>query len=288
MKPEEGRALLEKHFCYSAPEEDFYYDCGTMDDPDFYYDDGYFLLGDKVKTDNINFSFLFNWAPPEVKKYDIRVTVYWKVGYKNFRDHSKYRKFSCKCGILELCGNYNYYGDLASDDLHTHVQMVEKAREFFRKYKVMFAAAWSGRYWLIDGGIGTNSTFLERYFCMFCKSNVKPDFSKVHPWKKYLRTMQTFYAFIKCLLFTKKRHRRFAIRCFLKVKSIKPALIHPRKYRRLFVTRHFFTGKRKLMVLRSFARAHREGKYSHLPIELQKLAIFEDIVRQHNLFDMHD
>ncbi len=28
MEPEEGRALLEKHFCYSAPEEDFYYDCG--------------------------------------------------------------------------------------------------------------------------------------------------------------------------------------------------------------------------------------------------------------------
>ena len=287
MEPEEGRALLEKHFCYSAPEEDFYYDCGTMDDPDFYYDDGYFLLGDKVKTDNINFSFLFNWAPPEVKKYDIRVTIYWGVGYENFRERSKYRKFSCKCGIMELCGNYNYYGDLASDDLHTHVQMVEKAREFFRKYKVMFAAAWSGRYWLIDGGIGTDSTSLERYFCMFCKSNVKPDFSRVHPWK-YLRTMQTFYAFIKCLLFTKKRHRRFAIRYFLKVKSIKPALIHPRKYRRLFVTRHFFTGKRKLMILRSFARAHREGKYSHLPIELQKLAIFEDIVRRHNLFDMHD
>ena len=66
MKPEEGRALLEKHFCYSVPEEDFYYDCGTMDDPDFYYDDGYLLLGDEVKTDNINFSFLFNWAPPEV------------------------------------------------------------------------------------------------------------------------------------------------------------------------------------------------------------------------------
>ncbi len=42
------------------------------------------------------------------------------------------------------------------------------------------------------------------------------------------------------------------------------------------------------MVLRSFSRAHREGKYSHLPIELQKLAIFEDIVRRHNLFDMHD
>lgn len=203
MEPEEGRALLEKHFCYSAPEEDFYYDCGTMDDPDFYYDDGYFLLGDKVKTDNINFSFLFNWAPPEVKKYDIRVTVYWGVGYENFRERSKYRKFSCKCGIMELCGNYNYYGDLASDDLHTHVQMVEKAREFFRKYKVMFAAAWSGRYWLIDGGIGTDSTSLERYFCMFCKSNVKPDFSRVHPWK-YLRTMQTFYAFIKCLLFEKK------------------------------------------------------------------------------------
>ena len=203
MKPEEGRALLEKHFCYSAPEEDFYYDCGTMDDPDFYYDDGYFLLGDKVKTDNINFSFLFNWAPPEVKKYDIRVTVYWGVGYENFRGRSKYRKFSCKCGILELCGNYNYYGDLASDDLYTHVQMVEKAREFFRKYKVMFAAAWSGRYGLSGGGIGTNSTVLERYFCMFCKSNVKPDFSRVHPWK-YFWTMQTFYTFIKDLLFEKK------------------------------------------------------------------------------------
>lgn len=287
MKPEEGRAILEKHFCYSAPEEDFYYDCGTMDDPDFYYDDGYLLLGDEVKTDNINFSFLFNWAPPEVKKYGIRVTVYWEVGYKNFRGHSKYRKFSCKCGILELCGNYNYYGDLASDDLHTHVQMVEKAREFFRKYKVMFAAAWSGRYGLSGGGIGTNSTVLERYFCMFCKSRIKADFSRVHP-RKYFWTMQTFYTFIKDLLFEKQRHRQFTTRYFLAGKSIKSVLGHPRKYCRLFVDRYFLTGKRKLMVLRSFARAHREGKYSHLPIELQKLAIFEDIVRQHNLFDMHD
>ena len=263
MKPEEGRALLEKHFCYSAPEEDFYYDCGTMDDPDFYYDDGYFLLGDKLKTDNINFSFLFNWAPPEVKKYDIRVTVYWKVGYKNFRDHSKYRKFSCKCGILELCGNYNYYGDLASDDLHTHVQMVEKAREFFRKYKVMFAAAWTERYWL-----SMASSNLLDYFLME-------------------RSKYTFYYFVAKLLFSSNT---IIIRQWDPFYNFVEKLPFPKKrYGNLFRW-YYIAGKRrlKLIISRGFARAHREGKYSHLPIELQKLAIFEDIVRQHDLFDMHD
>ena len=265
MKPEEGRALLEKHFCYSAPKEDFYYSCDDIFDPYCYLDNNSaFARGDKVKTDDIDFSFLFNWAPPEVKKYDIRVTICWKRDYDNqAEDFFPYRKPSCKCGILELCGNYNYYGDLASDDLHTHVQMVEKAREFFRKYKVMFAAAWNERYWL-----SMASSNLLDYFLM--------------EYSEY-----TFYYFVAKLLFSSNT---IIIRQWDPFYNFVEKLPFPKKrYGNLFRW-YYIAGKRrlKLIISKGFARAHREGKYSHLPIEMQKLAIFEDIVRRHNLFDMHD
>ena len=86
------------------------------------------ILGKQVKTDNIHFSFYFSDKPGMNRV--IRVIIKWD------RDHL----FNPLDGYMEIHGKYDYvryeHGQDASEE------DISKARDFFTKYKVLFAAVW--------------------------------------------------------------------------------------------------------------------------------------------------
>ena len=86
------------------------------------------MLGRKVKIENINFSFYF--SKKSGMQHGIRVKIKWnRDSFRGTED-----------GYMDLHGQYDYveseYGASASEE------DISKARVFFMKYKVLFAAVW--------------------------------------------------------------------------------------------------------------------------------------------------
>ncbi len=86
------------------------------------------LVGKTVNTDVINFSFYF--SDKFVANHGIRVKIIWNRN-KMQGDNS---------GYLELHGDYKY--ESSNDSKKILNKEIEKARTFFQKYKILFAAVW--------------------------------------------------------------------------------------------------------------------------------------------------
>ena len=89
------------------------------------------LRGKQVKTDNIDFSFYF--SSKAGNSHSIRIKICW---------NRERMKDNCVDGYMELHGDYKYVNSPGCK-IPNNKQIVE-AREFFRKYKVLFAAVWEG------------------------------------------------------------------------------------------------------------------------------------------------
>ena len=86
------------------------------------------VIGRKVKIENINFSFYFSFKTG--MQHGIRVKIKWN------RDSFR----GAEDGYMDLHGQYDYvqseHGAAVSET------EISKARDFFMKYKVLFAAVW--------------------------------------------------------------------------------------------------------------------------------------------------
>ena len=86
------------------------------------------MLGRKVKIENINFSFYFSFKTG--MQHGIRVKIKWN------RDSLR----GAEDGYMDLHGQYDYvqseHGEAVSET------EISKTRDFFMKYKVLFAAVW--------------------------------------------------------------------------------------------------------------------------------------------------
>lgn len=86
------------------------------------------MLGRKVKIENINFSFYFSFKTG--MQHGIRVKIKWN------RDRFR----GAEDGYMDLHGQYDYvqseHGEVVSET------EISKAKAFFVKYKVLFAAVW--------------------------------------------------------------------------------------------------------------------------------------------------
>lgn len=100
------------------------------------------MVGRKVKTDDINFSFYF--SRKNSSRHGIRLKVFWDRQYIN----------DDKSGYIELHGNYNYSQD-PKQKYRPKAYMIDTLRYFVKKYKVLFAAVW-------ENALGEDS--LQDYF----------------------------------------------------------------------------------------------------------------------------
>ena len=86
------------------------------------------ITAEKVKSDNIDFSFYY--ATKVEMQYGIRVKIVW--------NHSRLTQLD----TLELHGKYGYNIRDPRKQNNVSAERLNKAREFFKKYKVLFAAVW--------------------------------------------------------------------------------------------------------------------------------------------------
>ena len=104
------------------------------------------VLGKNVKTDNIDFSFFFSSklrAP-----HGMRVKIIWN------RDSTKGGSID---GYFEMHGDYNYIA--SPDSKKIKEKYINYARDFLKKYKVLFAAVWEDQ---------LEESILQDYFCGHC------------------------------------------------------------------------------------------------------------------------
>ena len=87
------------------------------------------VRGNYVKTDNINFSFYF--SDKTECNHAIRAKIKWNPA----------KVSGTLDGYVELHGNYNYVQS-SSSDAHPSSKDIIVMQQFFRKYKVLFAAVW--------------------------------------------------------------------------------------------------------------------------------------------------
>ncbi len=99
------------------------------------------VTAEDMKTDKINFSFYF--SAERDFKHSIRVIILWGYTYLD-RDDVGYMKLDGEYEYFKICGNK----EISEEE-------IEAAREFFKKYKVLFAGAWKD---IIDVGE------VDRYF----------------------------------------------------------------------------------------------------------------------------
>lgn len=86
------------------------------------------IVGKYVKLDNVNFSFHFSSKDEVHDRHGIRVKICWN------REHLTNDK-----SVMYLHGNYNY---VPCKNSPADNNDINEAREFFKKYKVLFAAVW--------------------------------------------------------------------------------------------------------------------------------------------------
>lgn len=96
-----------------------------------------FVEGRRIETDHVDFSFYYNYNP-DFRFKDIVVKIYWE------RDtwHSSKDLEEIPSGWMHLSGDYKYEGESPSEDQEVSAKLLEQARAFFRKYKVLFIADW--------------------------------------------------------------------------------------------------------------------------------------------------
>ena len=86
------------------------------------------VLGERVKVEEINFSFFFS---ANTSQHSIWVKIVWNKE-KTIKQHF---------GFMELFGDYEYIKAKGSNE-HIAESDITAARNFFKKYKVIFAAVW--------------------------------------------------------------------------------------------------------------------------------------------------
>ena len=96
-----------------------------------------FVEGRRIETDHVDFSFYYNYNP-DFRFKNIVVKIYWE------RDtwHSSKELEEIPSGWMHLSGDYKYEGESPSEDREVSAKLLEQARAFFRKYKVLFIADW--------------------------------------------------------------------------------------------------------------------------------------------------
>lgn len=96
-----------------------------------------FVEGRRIETDHVDFSFYYNYNP-DFRFKNIVVKIYWE------RDtwHSSKELEEIPSGWMHLSGDYKYEGESPSEDQEVSAKLLEQARAFFRKYKVLFIADW--------------------------------------------------------------------------------------------------------------------------------------------------
>ena len=96
-----------------------------------------FVDGVDIETDHVDFSFYYNYNP-DFRFKNIVVKIYWE------RDtwHSSKELEEIPSGWMHLSGDYKYEGESPSEDQEVSAKLLEQARAFFRKYKVLFIADW--------------------------------------------------------------------------------------------------------------------------------------------------
>ena len=96
-----------------------------------------FVEGVDIETDHVDFSFYYNYNP-DFRFKNIVVKIYWE------RDtwHSSKELEEIPSGWMHLSGDYKYEGESPSEDQEVSAKLLEQARAFFRKYKVLFIADW--------------------------------------------------------------------------------------------------------------------------------------------------
>ena len=96
-----------------------------------------FVDGVDIETDHVDFSFFYNYNP-DFRFKNIVVKIYWE------RDtwHSSKELEEIPSGWMHLSGDYKYEGESPSEDQEVSAKLLEQARAFFRKYKVLFIADW--------------------------------------------------------------------------------------------------------------------------------------------------
>ncbi|MGN0012013.1 MAG: hypothetical protein ACI37J_01685, partial [Candidatus Bruticola sp.] len=136
-------------------------------------------------------------------------------------------------------------------------KLLEQARAFFRKYKVLFVADWYDERGIIHS---VADNYLRGYYKNFYKildnlwyGGIADDVENDIP----VGTRKNF-------LRNRKRYKKRAARNEKK----------------------FLRNRRRF--IRKFAQAKCKGAHSDLPGDLQNFAILEDTIRQQKLFDMCD
>lgn len=93
------------------------------------------VRGKTIKIENIDFSFYFSSKEDANNQHGIRVKISWNR-----------EKVSSKLldGYMELHGEYKYKSRNKPNTIPNEKDK-NKAREFFKKYKVLFAAVWEDK-----------------------------------------------------------------------------------------------------------------------------------------------
>ena len=88
------------------------------------------VRANRVTIEQLDFSFYFG---EKMGQHSIRVKICW----------NKNRMIEDELCVMELFGDYKYF---QSQKLNKNVSEgdIEKARQFFKKYKVLFSAVWEG------------------------------------------------------------------------------------------------------------------------------------------------
>lgn len=120
-----------------------------------------FVDGVDIETDHVDFSFFYNYNP-DFRFKNIVVKIYWE------RDtwHSSKELEEIPSGWMHLSGDYKYEGESPSEDREVSAKLLEQARAFFRKYKVLFVADWYDERGIIHS---VADNYLRGYYKNFYK-----------------------------------------------------------------------------------------------------------------------
>lgn len=120
-----------------------------------------FVGGRRIETDHVDFSFYYNYNP-DFRFKNIVVKIYWE------RDtwHSSKELEEIPSGWMHLSGDYKYEGESPSEDQEVSAKLLEQARAFFRKYKVLFVADWYDERGIIHS---VADNYLRGYYKNFYK-----------------------------------------------------------------------------------------------------------------------